>query len=117
MTRAEQCAMLQKITNEKTASVLSEYLDLAKDAILGRLYPFGYDPASFSTVPSPYEITQVNIAAYLLNKRGAEGETTHSENGVSRSYEDGGVPASMLRGVIPMAAVPLEASKDEASEA
>ena len=44
---------------------------------------------------------QVEIAAYLMNKRGAEGETYHGENGVNRTYENASVPASMLAGVTP----------------
>ena len=107
--------MLTTITGEADDSVLSVYLELAKDAILGRLYPFGYDPETIFEVPSPYEVTQVNIAAYLINKRGAEGESAHRENGVSRTYEDGGVPASMLRGVVPLAKVPVVEASDEAS--
>ena len=50
-------------------------------------------------------MTQVEVAAYLLNKRGAEGETAHSENGISRSYEDGDVPSSLLRDIVPYAGV------------
>ena len=50
-------------------------------------------------------MTQVEIAVYLMNKRGAEGESAHSENGVSRTYENGDVPASMLRGIVPMVGV------------
>ena len=41
---------------------------------------------------------------YLLNKRGAEGQTAHSENGISRSYEDGDVPPTLLRDIVPFAA-------------
>ena len=32
-----------------------------------------------------YSYLQVEIATYLLNKRGGEGELSHSENGISRS--------------------------------
>ena len=48
---------------------------------------------------------QVEIATYLLNKRGGEGELSHSENGISRSYENGDVPESMMRQIVPMAGV------------
>jgi hypothetical protein len=41
----------------------------------------------------------------MLNKRGAEGEITHTENGVSRQYEDGDIPPSLLRRIVPMAGV------------
>jgi hypothetical protein len=56
-------------------------------------------------VPSKYEYKQCQIALYLLNKRGADGQTAHNENGVSRSYENGDVPESMLSDVIPQAGV------------
>ena len=56
-------------------------------------------------VPEQYGFTQVEIAVYLLNKRGAEGQTAHSENGISRSYEDGDVPPTLLRDIVPFAAV------------
>ena len=56
-------------------------------------------------VPEQYSYLQVEIATYLLNKRGGEGELSHSENGISRSYENGDVPESMMRQIVPMAGV------------
>ena len=53
-------------------------------------------------VPEQYSYLQVEIATYLLNKRGGEGELSHSENGISRSYENGDVPESMMRQIVPM---------------
>ena len=47
----------------------------------------------------------MEIAAYLVNQRGAEGETAHSENGISRSYEDGDVPPTLLREIVPCASL------------
>jgi hypothetical protein len=47
----------------------------------------------------------VEIAAYLLNKRGAEGQTSHSENGISRGYESGSIPESMLSDVLPFVGI------------
>ena len=35
---------------------------------------------------------QIEIAVYLYNKQGAEGQTAHSENGISRTYESADVP-------------------------
>lgn len=61
-------------------------------------YP--YDP-NVTEVPVQYDTLQCEIAAYMLNKRGAEGQTSHSENGISRSYENADIPASMLRVVTP----------------
>lgn len=82
--------------------VLLTYLNIAGQKIINRAYP--YDD-TVDTVPRRYEMLQCEIASYLINKRGAEGETSHSENGISRSYENGDVPDSMLEVVIPFVGV------------
>ena len=105
MTTAEKKAALSAMVEESSEAVLSTYLDLAKGVILREAYPYGV-PESVTDVPSQYETLQLEIAAYKLNKRGAEGETSHSENGVSRGYEDADVPKSMLRQIVPVAGVP-----------
>lgn len=93
--------MLGDVTGETSEPVLSAYLKIAASKILRRAFPFGTD---VTVVPACYEINQIEIAAYLINKRGAEGETAHSENGVSRSYEGGDVPPSLMREIVPFAA-------------
>lgn len=102
MTDTEKLTMLQAMTGEKDEGVLSTYLSIAGNKILRRAYPFD---DTKTRVPDKYGYTQLEVAAYLLNKRGAEGQTAHSENGISRSYEDGDVPPSLLREVIPCASV------------
>lgn len=99
MTALEQIKLLQTMTGESDKDILLAYLGIAKDKVLFRAYPFGapYD----ETVMDRYSGIQVEIAAYLLNKRGAEGETAHSENGVERVYEDGDIPPSLLRQITP----------------
>ena len=82
--------------------VLNAYLTIAGQKIINRAYP--YDD-TVTTVPARYGYLQCEIAAYLLNKRGAEGETVHSENGISRTYENADVPESMLADVIPTCGV------------
>lgn len=54
-------------------------------------------------MPERYEYVQVEIAVYLINKRGAEGETAHSENGISRTYDNADIPSALLRDVVPFA--------------
>ena len=102
MTDTEKLTMLKSMTGETDNDVLSTYLTLAKGVVVSKAYPYG--PGA-EEVPAPYHTTQVEIAAYLLNKRGAEGETAHSENGVSRSYEDGDIPPTLLRRITPMVGV------------
>lgn len=103
MTDYEKLAMLKALLGEEDDSrdaALNAYLKLAGDKILSKAYP--YDSTK-TAVPTKYDTLQCEIAAYLWNKRGAEGQTAHSENGISRSYENGDVPDSMLRTVVPFA--------------
>lgn len=102
MIDAEKLAMVKSMTGETEDGIVSAYLSLAGDKVCRKAYPF--DP-TVSVVPDQYAFTQVQIAVYLLNKRGAEGQTSHSENGISRAYEDGDVPPTLLRDIVPCAAV------------
>ena len=85
-----------------TDEILLAYLDIAGREIIRRAYPFKENVVD---VPDKYNTLQCEIANYLLNKRGAEGEISHSENGISRSYESGNIPESMLKSVIPYCGV------------
>lgn len=106
MSENEKLEMIRNMTGETDTAVCSTYLMLAAAKIARRLYPFGA-PDDFCTadVPAEYAVNQVDIAVYLLNKRGAEGQISHSENGISRSYGDADVPDSMLRGIVPYVGV------------
>ena len=112
MTDAEKKEMLTAMTGETTDAVLSTYLALAGSKICRKAYP--YDP-TVTTVPEQYDSLHVEIAAYLLNKRGAEGERTHSENGISRTYENGDVPNSLMRQITPFVSV-LSVTEEEDEE-
>ena len=85
-----------------TDDVLMAYLTIAGKKILERRYPFD---DTITEVPTRYGYLQCEIATYLLNRRGAEGEIAHSENGISRTYESASVPESMLKDVTPMCGV------------
>ena len=103
MTEVEKLALLRAMvgtpnTDENWSDdVLISYLTIAGRKIINRAYP--YDD-TIGEVPRRYGYLQCEIACYLLNKRGAEGQTAHSENGVNRSYESADVPESMLSEVI-----------------
>lgn len=102
MLEVEKIELVKAMTGETNENTVSAYLGMAGNKICRKAFPF--DP-TVADVPEQYEFTQVEIAVYLLNKRGAEGETAHSENGISRSYEDGDVPPTLLRQIVPMAGV------------
>ena len=104
MTDIEKLALCRVMVEQPTTAdgwsddVLSAYLTIAGQKIINRAYP--YDD-TITEVPVRYGYLQCEIATYLLNKRGAEGEVSHSENGISRTYEKADVPDSMLADVVP----------------
>lgn len=98
----DKITLLKNMTDETDLEILSAYLDLAESAIITEVFPFG---TGCEEMPEKYESVQVRIAAYYLNKRGAEGETVHLENSVSRHYERGDLPASLLCELVPKAGV------------
>lgn len=97
-----QIEMLKKITGETDDDILSTYIDIATNVVLRKAYPYG---DGSEELPAKYESTMIEIAVYLLNKRGAEGEYSHSENGIQRIYEDGDIPATLLRRITPTVGV------------
>lgn len=103
MTDAEKLAALKvMVGGSDTDEVLSAYLTLAGRKIITKVYPYKPDE---TVVPAQYDYLQVEIAAYMLNKRGAEGQTSHTENGITRQYENADVPASMLKAITPYCGV------------
>ena len=103
MTEVEKLSMLRVMVGQPNEGdwsddVLISYLNIAGQKIINRAYP--YDDTVVD-VPRRYSYLQCDIANYLLNKRGAEGQTAHSENGITRTYQSADVPESMLSEVAP----------------
>ena len=84
-----------------STELLSFLLDQAEGIVLNQRYPFG--PPDGAVVPAAYEHVQLQIAVELFSKMGAEGQTGHNENGVSRTWEAGDVSPSLLRRIVPVA--------------
>ena len=91
-----------RITENTNDNELADILESAKAVILSRRFPFGEQPAE---IEDKYKDLQIRIAVEMFNKRGAEGETAHSENGVSRSYASASVSEELLREITPKACV------------
>lgn len=102
MTREQKIKYLSKMIGNdmEEEDILGIYLDLAGDKILNRMYPFLTDYTGLE-VPDRYTMIQLNISVYLLNKRGAEGEIQHIENGIHRNYGSADVPDGMLKDIVP----------------
>ena len=54
-------------------------------------------------VEKKYLSMQVAIAIEVYNKRGAEGQGSHTENGISRVYERGDISRSLISKITPIA--------------
>ena len=102
MTNNEKITLVSSMSGETDVDAVSAYLYMAGQKILSLAYPFDH---TVTEVPAQYEHVQIDAAVYLLNKRGGEGETAHSENGISRTYENADLPASMLRCIVPLCGV------------
>ena len=88
MTDAQKIAMVQTLVQndgDATDAIVGVYLKLACNKMLERLFP--YDTTkTVSDIPERYETIQCELAARLYLRRGGEGETSHEENGVNRTY-------------------------------
>ena len=104
MTNQEMTVVLKQIVGDETDLTLSTYLTLAGSAIINRLYPYAKDEEEL-TVPKKYQHLQIEIAAYMLNKRGAEGQEQHSENGIARRFGSAHIPDDMLSEIVPQVGV------------
>lgn len=102
-SRVRLAKTLLSITGNSEDQVLLALFQIAGAKILERAYPFG---TSLTDVPERWQMKQVEIVVYLFNKRGAEGQTAHSESGVSRTYGSADVPEELLRGIAPMVGLP-----------
>lgn len=101
---AKLIALKRMLDEEESDEVLSVYLDLAGQKILNKMHPYGTEQEYRDMdVPDRYALIQLNIACYLLNKRGAEGQIQHIENGIHRNYGSADVPDGMLEGIMPYA--------------
>ena len=98
MTNAEKRVALAiaLAPDTDTDEVLDGVLADAEALVLNRMYPFGYPDEA--VVPPRYERIQIQLAAELYSKRGAEGQTGHSENGITRSWPE---VSALLKRVLP----------------
>lgn len=102
MLTSEKIVMVQAMSGEADGDTVSAYLDLAGSKICRLAYPF--DP-TVTEIPEQYEYLQIEIAVYLLNRRGTEGTVSHSENGYSDTYASADIPDELKRQIVPAAGV------------
>lgn len=95
-----QLEKLKRLLNEQENDELLElYLEDAKNIICELRYTYEVEPQYLST--------QLKIAMELYSKSGAEGQTSHSENGISRTYEVADISPSLLSNITPFVRTPF----------
>lgn len=109
MTQLEMLkAFMPDVADE---NLMTAALERAKRIILNRRYPFGLPEGA--ELEARYQDIQLSIAIELVSKMGADGETSHSEAGVTRTYENAGISESLLCQIVPMAKCSFKESDSE----
>lgn len=111
MTQLEKLKLL--IPEEADDAILEYYLDEARSEYLNLRYPYGgYKTVSVRNendwtvseepvVEPAYLNWQIAAAVELYAKRGGEGEISHTENGVTRSWDNARLSSELRSRIVP----------------
>ena len=107
MTRTEMIETVRVLADEYqlTDGIVAVYLNLAGQKIINKAYPYAREEDEIA-VPAKYHLLQCQIGAYMINRRGSEGETKNIEVGTQRDYSSADVPNDMLSSIVPMVGLP-----------
>ena len=89
MTLAEKIETVNVLVDndpDATPEVVRVYLLQAQQKILDRLYPLNREKYA-KGVPEEYDYLHCELCARLFLRRGGEGEKSHEENGVNRTWD------------------------------
>ena len=102
MTKEEKINRVSALIAPDTASndLLLYLLEQSEGIILNRRYPFG--PPEGAALSPMHEQIQIRMVVEMFSKMGAEGQTEHTENGITRKWEAGDVSPSLLKLVVPV---------------
>ena len=100
MTQLERLKL--RLTENTSDEELEDLLESAKAVILSRRFPFGEVP---DEIENRYKDLQIRIAVEMFSKIGAEGQISHSENGISRTFASASVSEDLLREITPKGGV------------
>ena len=95
MTDNEKLAILKQMldsSDDTSDAIATSYLKAAEKAVINLVFPFGNGS---EVMPEKYEYEQIEIAVYMLNRRGSEGEKEHYEGGTHRTFEVADIPVSL----------------------
>lgn len=105
MTDVEKLSMVKTflgITENSQDATLQVYLSAAQKEIISWHYG---NETTITSVPSEYEMTQVQAVVTGFNLIGAENEEVHNENGINRHFKYSDMLQYIRSQVIPYAKV------------
>lgn len=62
-----------------------------------------FNPTPLTLIEDKYKNLAYELCIASMVKEGAEGEYSHSENGITRGYDSASYPESMLKRIVPLA--------------
>ena len=98
-------AVLGLLNDNSEDERIAAFLNIAKREILSWRYSYLGADRIPEDVPPEYEMTQVYAIVAGFSQTGAENETSHSENGISRTFKHADMISYIRAHVIPYAKV------------
>lgn len=108
MTEAEKLIRLKRMMrlDDSDDDALLAFLEFARDEILAWEWRnYGGVPEDAVEVPREYEGIQLNAVMIGFSQIGGEGETQHSENGITRQFSYASCIDYIHKNIIPYAGV------------
>lgn len=107
MTKAELVSKLQSILIAKDFNITNSdkpLLEYEVDRAIAEINNCRrFTPTDKVLYDKKYESLIIPLCVSAFSKSGAEGQTSHSENGIVRNYTSGGdYPKDVLNGIIPL---------------
>ncbi len=94
---------------DATDALLEDIIQSATAVYIGLRYPYGGYPVGENGMPTLDFIAQdwvLRAAIEMFSRLDAEGQTSHSESGVtSRSYENGTLSATLKAEIVPLCGI------------
>ncbi|HBD01183.1 MAG TPA: hypothetical protein DC053_20535 [Lachnoclostridium sp.] len=85
---ADMSTYLGDEVSEQDNPVLLILINRAIRKVSSKRYPYGYTDTQKEAAVSKYRDTVFDAAVYYWAKQGSEGQSSHSENGISRGYQN-----------------------------
>lgn len=84
-----------QVTDNNQDGLLQILTDQAKDIVTKEYFGYSDIPEDW-IFPESFTYVGLEVATYLYNKVGIEGQVSHKEQGIERVYAEGGVPRHLF---------------------